>query len=123
MSYYTFIIILLLLSCNNNQKKEEVRLHENPYRNDRVEWIRPEILEKSDIIYPDSLRELKVIGTVWVECLIDTLGQIVKKRVIYSDDNRLNPLALQTVSNYKFSPGMINLKKIESIIVFPIQFK
>jgi len=124
--YYLLIAMLLFLSmCRKYQKQDKTK---DSMNSDYVTWVEPEVIrpkitQRAQVIYPDSLRKLKVYGTVWVECLIDTTGQIINLRVIRSDDARLNRYAIQTVSKYKFSPGMINRKKIKWKISLPIEFR
>lgn len=122
MPYFAIIFILFISGCTNNQKTMANNNSIDSVQTNRIEWIRPQIIEKSELIYPDSLKESNISGTVWIECIIDTLGNIVNKRVLKSNDNRLNQFALQTVSGYTFSSGMMNKKKIESKISFPIRF-
>ena len=125
--YYILITILLLLfsMCYKYQKQDGM---EDNLNSDHVtivepEFIRPKIIQRAQVIYPDSLRKLKVKGTVWVECLIDTFGNIVEAIVIRSDDERLNPFAIKTALSYKCSPAMINRKKMKWRITFPIEFR
>ncbi len=125
--YYLFIIAILLMfsMCHKNQKQDRTKDNMNSDHVIRVEpeFIRPKIIQRAHIIYPDSLRKLKVYGTVWVECLIDTFGNIVEAKVIQSDDERLNQFAIKTALSYKCSPAMINRKKMKWKITFPLEFR
>jgi TonB family protein len=123
MQYFAIIVILLMLSCNSSKKATGDKIAGNNIQTDRVEWTRPRIIQKSTLVYPDSLRDSNISGTVWMECTIDTLGNIMTEKVIESTDSRLDKFALQTVSGYTFSPGLINKKKIESKLTFSIEFK
>ena len=125
MKYLLITILLLLSMCNKYQKQDRIKDNLNSDQVKRVEpeFIRPKIIQRAQVIYPDSLRKLKVKGTVWVECLIDTFGNIVEAIVIRSDDERLNPFAIKTALSYKCSPAMINRKKMKWKITFPIEFR
>jgi TonB family protein len=103
MRSLSVIFILFFIGCNNSQKIDADKKSQYNNKSTRVEWTRPQIIKKSKLIYPDSLKKLNISGTVWVECLIDTVGNVVKKRVIESSDSRLNQVALQTISGYTFS--------------------
>ena len=125
MKYLLITILLLLSMCNKYQKQDRIKDNLNLDQVKRVEpeFIRPKIIQRAQVVYPDSLRKLKVKGTVWVECLIDTFGNIVEAIVIRSDDERLNPFAIKTALSYKCSPAMINRKKMKWKITFPIEFR
>ncbi len=83
----------------------------------------PQLIEKKEIILPDSLKKENIQGTVLVECLIDTLGRVKTTRIIKTSNNKLNKAALETVEAYRFLPAQQNNKKINFIMVIPIKYE
>ena len=84
---------------------------------------RPEPIYIPSIELPDSLRRKGVLGTVYVKCIIDTFGHVKKAKILKTNNERLNGIALKIAKKYKFSPAEQNGKKINFIVVIPINFK
>ena len=124
MKFYFVIFLFFLVNCNNF-KTETNKINDssqNVFREEPIH-IWPKIIKKAETIYPDSLKESGIVGTVWVECTIDTSGALIGEKIIKSDNERLNYFALKTVKRYKFSPASINNKKVIWNLVIPIEFK
>lgn len=67
----------------------------------------PKLIQRSDPVYPPEARQENVEGTVVVSALIDEQGQ-VKDPIILSGHPLLNNAALEAVSQWRYSPGLMN---------------
>jgi len=110
------LMITLTFNCQRNNKVEKLQMGNTQY-------IRTELVSKGKLIYPDSLKINNIKGTVWVECLIDTNGLILERRIFKTDNEKLNQAALKTIDNYKFKSAVMDNKKINSRIIIPIKFE
>lgn len=95
---------------------------EQPFRIEHPNLKPPKLLERPEIILPDSLRKENLKETVWIECLIDTLGRVKTAKIIKTSNPKFNLLALKLVKRYKFSPGEQNNKKINYVMIIPVKF-
>jgi len=109
------IFFLLFTCCQMNQKEQQFRFEE-------PELKPPKLLEKPEIILPDSLRKENLKEIVLIKCLIDTLGRVKKARILKSSNPRFNSLALKSVEQYKFAPGELNKKKVNCFMIISIKF-
>jgi TonB family protein len=114
-----FIILLffsVIISCGKKTTDEK-------FYAQHPEWLPPEIIQKGQIVFPDSVKTTGIIGTVLVECTIDTTGNVVESQVIKTTNDTLNSLAIETVKDYKFKSGMLGAEKVRSKIVIPVKFE
>ena len=115
---YLFIIFLLshaIFQCNRH-------MSEKTFYSKYQTWDPPKLITKGKLIYPDSLKNAKITGTIFVECVVDTQGTVIEMKIFKSSNKRLNKFALETVSNYKFLPGRLGKTKVRTKIVVPIKF-
>ena len=115
--YCLLIMIFIQFNCAKNFKSDDNQKSGYPV------WYPPEITYKGNTIYPDSLKMKKITGTVWVECIIDTSGELYDKKIYKSTNTSLNNAALQTVENYKFHSGKLGDEKIQGKLVIPLKFE
>ncbi|MBO7127100.1 energy transducer TonB [bacterium] len=74
--------------------------------------------------YPESLEDEGIEGSVTLELLISKEGKVLKAKVIKSDHELFSESALQTVKNYRFSPGKLkDGSVVDSLIEFVIKFE
>jgi TonB family protein len=83
---------------------------------------KPEILKRSDPIYPNIAINKGVTGTVIVICLIGVDGKAGYLQILRGHP-LLNQSAMQAVTQYRFKPGMLENKKIPVIWAIPIRYK
>lgn len=116
---YILIIILLsyaFIQCNRNTS-------EKIFYSNHPTWDPPKLIKKGKLIYPDSLKNAEITGTVLVECVVDTQGTVIEMMIFKSSNKKLNKFALETISNYKFLSGRLGKTKVRTKIVVPIEFK
>ena len=83
---------------------------------------RPEGLFQQKPNYPISMKQQGIQGTVVVEAIIDSHGN-VDNPVIYSSPNPdFNDPALQAVSKWKFRPGRKDGRAVNTRVRIPIVF-
>lgn len=74
--------------------------------------------------YPDLARRSGVEGRVIVKVLVDKTGDILKKKIEYSDSQLLDQAALDAISKYgKFTPAIQNKQPVACWLSVPITFK
>lgn len=73
-------------------------------------------VKQSFILYPESH------GKIFVEFLVDTLGQVKCPSVVKSDNVLLDSQAIFIIERTKFEPAEQSGKKLLSLTVFPIFF-
>ncbi|HET7746510.1 MAG TPA: TonB family protein [Vicinamibacteria bacterium] len=72
--------------------------------------------------YPQEAFVKKIEGTVDLEILIDSTGRVVKARVVRSIP-LLDAAAIQTVTQWVFSPAIKNGRPVATIATAPVTFR
>lgn len=102
--------------CCRVQDQEKTMVSEHPILK------KPVLKYKPNIELPDSLKNRGITGTVYVECVIDTVGHIKTARIFKSSNEKLNAIALEIAKRYEFFPAEQNHKKVNFIVVIPLTF-
>ncbi len=66
---------------------------------------KPTLLQKVDPKYPADAKSEKVQGTVKVQAIIDTQGNVAEATASESPDARLSQAAVDAVRQWKFKPA------------------
>jgi len=61
-------------------------------------------------------------GKVFVQFVVDTLGDVKCARILKSDNELLNDLAISLIKQTKFLPAMNRRRRIPAQMVLPITF-
>lgn len=86
----------MICACCRVQNQEKPIVSEHPILK------RPELKYKPNIELPDSLKNRELAGTVYVECVIDTIGQVKTAKFFKSSNKKLNIIALKIAKKYEF---------------------
>lgn len=81
---------------------------------------RPKTRRQVSPVVPDSLKHVSGLVTVAVQ--LDNEGKITGSQVVSSSEEELNPLALDAVRQWVFSPAYINGKAMPSTVYAPFEF-
>jgi TonB family protein len=81
----------------------------------------PEVVERQTPHYPDQARASNVSGTVLVQALIGSNGE-VKSTAIVESIPLLDPAAVQAVERWRFRPAMSNGKPVAVWVAVPVKF-
>ncbi len=74
--------------------------------------------------YPDLARRSGVEGRVIVKVLVDKSGEIIKRKIEYSDSQLLDQAALDAINKYgRFTPAIQNKEPVACWLSVPITFK
>lgn len=74
--------------------------------------------------YPASSLRKNESGTVMIRAEIDAVGSVKKVSVAQSSGSRaLDKAAREAVSNWQFSPKLVNGEAVESELLIPVDFK
>lgn len=76
------------------------------------------------IEYPNLALKSGTQGKVIVKVLVSKTGEILKKKIIYSDSQLLDNAALEAINKYgKFEPAVQNGQNVACWVAVPINFK
>lgn len=74
--------------------------------------------------YPKVAKLAGIQGKVYVEVFIDEKGNVTETKIIKSDHETLNFMAMDAIKKTKFTPGISKEnKKVKCKVVVPINFK
>ena len=83
----------------------------------------PQLLNRPDLRYPDSLRAAGTFGGVVVVAIVDSTGHVdsASVRIVYSSSPGFEAPAREAVLASTYAPGRINGRAVP--VMLPIQFK
>lgn len=73
--------------------------------------------------YPPALVRARAAGTVEIEFVVDTAGNVKNPRVVNSGDHRLDAPALQALQAWKFQPARSAFRAVERTMRVPMFFQ
>lgn len=73
--------------------------------------------------YPDVARRANVQGTVWVKLLVGKDGKVRKARIIQTDAEIFNQVAIMAALQWEFSPAEMKGGPVEVWAAIPFRFK
>jgi protein TonB len=92
--------------------------------------VRPEILNVAEVqremarLYPPSLRDAGIGGTVELSLYIDENGQVLEAKVLRgSGHGSLDAAALRLSDGFRFSPALNRDKRVAVWVSFPVVFQ
>ena len=81
------------------------------------------LLRQARPVYPAELQELGVEGTVRLQAVISKEGIPIDLRAVPSSvDSRLVPLAMDAVSQWRYSPTLLNGEPVETVTTIDVTF-
>lgn len=86
---------------------------------------KPEALSGPPPRYPESLRQKRVEGDVWIEVIVDTLGRPEPRtlKVLVSADPLFEVEARRTILGTRFKPGRVGGKPVRVLVMLPVRFR
>ncbi|HEV7505756.1 MAG TPA: TonB family protein [Thermoanaerobaculia bacterium] len=84
---------------------------------------RPEIINKVEPVYTELARRARVTGTVIVEAIIDTGGNVTNVRVLKGLPMGLDGSAVEAVQEWKFRPATLEGKPVKVYYVLTVNFQ
>jgi protein TonB len=76
------------------------------------------------VVYPDLAKRSGIEGQVIVKVLVDKTGDLLKKKIEYSDSPLLEKAALDAIEKYgKFIPAIQNKQPVACWLSVPIKFQ
>lgn len=103
-------------------QQETIITSEGDAEADSNMW-RPRPIKYVEPIIPPNLRRQGIEGMVWVEFIINTEGIPTNIQVIESDHPELSRSAVQTIQQWRFSPGMRDGVPISVRSRVPLRFR
>lgn len=73
--------------------------------------------------YPEIARRARIEGSVILEAVIDTSGEVTGLRVIQGRGFGLDEAALEAVGGWRFAPGTLNGKPVAVLYVLTVHFE
>jgi len=81
----------------------------------------PELLQQTQPDYPEIARAAHVQGTVVIDAVIDTTGNVISERAV-SGPGLLVPAALSAVQQWKYQPTFLNGKPVKLAMEVTVSF-
>lgn len=82
----------------------------------------PILIQKVEPIYPLEARKSKIQGVVVIEAVITDRGEVIRTRVLRSDNPLLERPALDAVQQWRFQPATRNGKPVSVLVVLTSTF-
>lgn len=82
----------------------------------------PVIIQRFDPVYPEVARRARISGVVNLSCIIDKEGHIREARVVRSTFGGLDQAALDAVQRWRFVPGSLHGRAVDTIFELTITF-
>jgi TonB family protein len=76
-----------------------------------------------NVVYPQSAKENKIEGTVFIKTVIDAKGDVSSTTVERSLNAECDKAAETAIKKTKFNPGIKNGKAVECKVTIPVKFK
>lgn len=83
----------------------------------------PQITLRPDPRYPDALRAMRMKGFAVVECIIGLDGKPRAIEVRNTNHALFGASAIEAVSKWRFRPGTLNGRAVETILVLKVDFQ
>ncbi|MFY9821507.1 MAG: energy transducer TonB, partial [Thermoanaerobaculia bacterium] len=84
---------------------------------------RPEIINQVRPVYTELARRARVTGTVIVEAIIDTSGNVTNVRVLKGLPMGLDKAAVEAVQKWKFKPATLEGRPVKVYYVLTVNFQ
>lgn len=75
-------------------------------------------------VYPDSAKNHKIEGTVWVRALVDENGAVVEAKIVKcsAKDCGFEEAALEAAKRCQYTPAMQNGKPVAVWVTYKVEF-
>ena len=84
---------------------------------------RPDKISEPPPVYTELARKARVQGTVIIEAIIDTQGNVVDARVLKGLPMGLDRAALDAVDKWKFKPATLKGEPVKVYYTLTVNFK
>ena len=82
----------------------------------------PQAKSRTPVAYPVALRRAGVTGSVVIEFMVDTTGTVQDPFAVESTRPEFEQSAIQAVKQWKFTPGIMNGREVNTRMRVPIHF-
>jgi protein TonB len=82
----------------------------------------PKLISSTRLTYPQSARQANIQGTVMVSAIIDETGKVASASAV-SGPLLLREAAVNSVRQWKYSPGLLDGKPAPSEVTVGVEFK
>ena len=86
------------------------------------QWSPPKVDKINSAFYEPRMR-MNQEGTVKVAMLISENVEVIKSKIVDTENPNLNQSALITIRKWKFFPATLEGKTCKSVLIAPIQFR
>jgi TonB family protein len=96
--------VLLAVCALGADQKPAVEKEGNPRQLEKG-MTAPVLIEKTTPAYPEDAKKEKIQGSVKLDALIGTGGEVTEVKAVESPDPRLSAAAIDAVKQWKFTPA------------------
>lgn len=82
----------------------------------------PQMIRRTQPVYPENMRRLGRDGTVKLSVLIDSHGQVVSVEIIESAGKAFDQAAVDAIRQSRFTPALVDQKAVPVRIILPVRF-
>ena len=82
----------------------------------------PRLLKRVDPVYPEQAKADKIQGSVGLEIVIDTEGEVIQTAVTKSVAG-LDEAAVTAVGQWRYTPTLLNNQPVEVILRVTVNFR
>ena len=82
----------------------------------------PKLISSARLVYPAAARQSNIQGTVTVSANIDENGKVVSAKAL-SGPILLRQAAVDSVKQWKYSPGLVDGKPAPSQVTVNVEFR
>lgn len=128
MKKFLFLLLMLAVSVLPQEKSKssmnpdtDSEIHLSADKMPEIAGGVKALAEK--IVYPAAAKEEGIEGIVFVACVVNEQGDVIKREVLKSAHPALDKAALEAVNGLKFTPGVKDGKNVKVKVTLPISFK
>ena len=120
LSAATIIACLICLVPTMAQVKQEKK---EPPKDFVLYDTAPEVVNQVQPKYPELATRAGLEGVVWTNVWISESGDVVEAKVMKSEAEIFNQVALDAAKQWKFKPAMANGKPVATWVAIPFKFR
>jgi protein TonB len=83
----------------------------------------PVVIRRVQPLYPKLAINVRMNGTVIVECIIDKTGRVREAHVLRSTSTMFDQSALDAVQQWLFAPGSLHGQAVDTIFDLTVTFR
>jgi bla regulator protein blaR1 len=122
----SLLLILFIFSCSKEMTDSKARTSQSASKNSEIRYfdveVKPEIIERGNVVYPTEAKKQGIEGTVTVSLTIDKDGLPENIEVIEGNEV-FHESTINAIKQYRFKPAVHKGKKVKVKWAIPIRYR